>query len=416
MHSFAALFSTYRDAWLAVVLVALGCSIVSVYVVVRRVAFLGLAVSQVAAAGVAVAFLAHAPPLLFGALFTGAGVLAFSFGREPVRVSREALVGAAFAVASALSVLCVFRSSQELDHVEHLVYGSLLYVGPEQVGWLLLGTAFVVTLHSAFLREFSLVSVDPDTARTLGVRTGFFEALLGATVGVMIALSIHAAGSLLTFALLVLPALTALLLRERLVGALVVAAIVGVGAAVAGLLVAILFDLPPGPTIIVAAAVFLLCAGLARIHPGLGLGALVCAVAATAWLESRQIEHDHAPAAAGRRSEERAGLRVEVELLLLTPSVAAGEAARVEYHGHVHGRPQGELWVLLELGAETAAARLPLDERHAVLEIATAGLTAGEHPIAATVWTGPPLDPDDRTRPLGRDECSVNDLRLEVRP
>lgn len=416
MHSFTALFHTYRDAWFAAILVALGCSVVAVYVVLRRVAFLGLAVSQVAAAGVAIAFLMHGPPLLLGALFTAAGVVAFSFGREPVRVSREALVGVAFAVASALSVLFVFRSSQELDHIEHIVYGSLLYVTPVHVTWLAVGSGLVLLLHSTFRKEFTLVAIDPDSARTLGVATRGFQGLLGASVGVMIALSIHTAGSLLTFAMLVLPALTALLLAERMPAVLSLSATCGVVAAVAGLTVAIFFDLPPGPTIVVSSAVLLACAALSRIHRLLGVFALTVAIGGTAYLESRQDSHEHLPLAAREAANPDAQWRVELEVALVAKSVRAGEPARVEFHGHVHGKAPRELWVLLELGSEMSAAPLPLDERHVFLDLATTWLAPGEHPITASVWTGPPLDPDDATRLLDRDECSVNVPMLEVRP
>lgn len=415
MHSFGALFLTYRDAWLAACLVAIGCSLVAVYVVLRRVAFLGMAISQIAAAGVAIAFVVNGPPLLLAAIATAIGVFVFSFGREPVRVSREALVGVAFAVASAAGVLFVFRSSQELDHIEHIVYGSLLYVTIDQVWWLAAGTGAVVLLHSLFHREFTLVAMDPDTARTLGVRTRLFQSLLAATIGIMITLSIGAAGSLLTFSLLVFPALTALLLADRMAHVLLCSLASGLAATAGGLTIAILFDLPPGPTIVVAAATLLGSAALERVRRWLGLAALLLLVLAIAIVNTNQLTHDHLVIPAPAASSESTTLRVEVEVTTPSRVVTAGERVRVEFHGHVHGEPRGELHVLLELGATMATARLPLDASHVVLDLDTLGLVSGHYPILVSLWTGPPLDPNDATRLLDSNECTVTAPIVEIR-
>lgn len=415
MHSFSALFLTYREAWLAACLVAIGCSLVAVYVVLRRVAFLGMAISQIAAAGVAIAFVVNGPPLLLAAVATAIGVGVFSFGREPVRVSREALVGVAFAVASAAGVLFVFRSSQELDHIEHIVYGSLLYVTIDQVWWLGAGTGVVVLLHVLFHREFTQVAMDPDTARTLGVRTRLFQALLAATIGIMIALSIGTAGSLLTFSLLVFPALTALLIADRMPHVLSISLASGVGATACGLTTAILFDLPPGPTIVVAAAALLGCAALHRVRRWLGIALLLALGLVLAIVEANRSTHDHGTTPAAAATSVSAALRVELEVTTSTPTVRKGERVRIEFHGHVHGDPRGDIHVLLELGTSMATARVPVDASHAVLELDTLGLSAGRYPILASLWTGPPLDPDDATRLLDSNECTVTAPIVEIR-
>jgi len=415
MHSFSALFFTYREAWLAACLVAIGCSLVAVYVVLRRVAFLGMAISQIAAAGVAIAFVVNGPPLLLAAIATAIGVGLFSFGREPVRVSREALVGVAFAVASAAGVLFVFRSSQELDHIEHIVYGSLLYVTIDQVWWLGAGTGVVVLLHALFHREFTQVAMDPDTARTLGVHTRLFQSLLAATIGIMIALSIGTAGSLLTFCLLVFPALTALQIADRMPHVLLISLASGVGATVCGLTTAILFDLPPGPTIVVAAAVLLGCATLQRVHRWLGLATFLLLGLVIAIVEANRSQHDHPMIQAPSATSSSAALRVELEVTTSSRTVITGEPVRIEFHGHVHGDPKGDIHVLLELGTSMATARLPVDASHVVLDLNTLGLPAGQYPIVASLWTGPPLDPDDATRLLDSNECTVTTPTVEIR-
>ncbi len=429
-HSFATLFATYRDAWLAALLIALACSIVAVYVVLRRVAFIGIATAQIAAAGVALAFLLGIAPLPLAATATFLGVVLFSVGREPIRVTREALVGVAFALASALAVLFVFRSSRELDHIEHIVYGSLLFATPRHVLSLAAGALGVVAAHVAFAKEFVLVSVDPDTATTLGVRTRFFQGLLAATIGVVIALSIGTAGSLLTFAFLVLPALTALLLAERIGAVFVWSVVSALVAAGGGLATAVLLDLPPGPTIVVASSLLLACAALARVRSWLGIAALAAALLGIGVLASSRVAPQHAATHAPLPAAD--SLRVEIEAEVSPRRARAGTLLTIEFHGHVHDHvagaggdapvddpvddPVSGLHVLFELGSNVAAAALPPGGASARVVIDTTGLAPGSHPLVVSAWTGPPLDPTDRTRLLGPDELTVNAPSVEIEP
>jgi ABC-type Mn2+/Zn2+ transport system permease subunit len=413
MASFATLFDTYRDAWASVTLIALACSIVSIYVVVRRVTFLSVATAQIAAAGVAVAFLFDAPPLPFAIAATVAGVALFSFGRESYRISRDVVVGVGYAAASALAVLCVFRSSQELDHIEHIVYGSLLFATPAHVAWLAGGAAIVVAIHAAFAREFVLVSFDPDTAHTLGVRSRTFQCLLAATIALSIALSIGTAGSLLTFSFLVLPAATALLLTERLKTAFALSIVTGIVTALGGLAAAVLHDSPPGPTIVLAGALLLGCAALVRIRAWLGALALAAIVVATLVFAP---DHAGRGAAADAAGAKREGLKVELHAMSLTSPVRRGELLRIATHAHIHGDAGSGLHVLLELGDQRAAARLPDDGGDVIVDLEVPALAAGKASVVVTVWTGPPLAPDDATRPLDASESNEVVVQIEVEP
>lgn len=407
--SFHDLFDTYRHAWLAAALIGVSCSVVGVYVVLRRVAFVGIATAQVAAAGVSLALLAHLDPLPVAAAATLLGAAFFALGREPVRVSRDGVVGAVFAAASALSVLFVFRSSAELDRIEHIVYGTLLFTTGSQVQVLAAGALVVLALHASFGREFLLVSYDPETARTLGVRAGAFNLLLFATIGAVIAMSIGAAGSLLAFALLVLPPMTALLLTDRLGAVFALSLCAGVVAAGVGVFASIAFDVPTSPAIVVTAVVLLIAAFAARIRPALGAVVLAGALGAGVFAARPQ------PPVAAPGTEEAAP-HVDLELALHDRAVRRGETLVVDYVLRVRGEVPPELHLLIDVGSALASAPIRAGRRAGRVEVDTSGLEPGAYTVSASLWTGPPLAPTVETEMLPPDVCSAQELSVEVRP
>lgn len=408
--SFVELFQVYRHAWIAALLIAVACSIVGVYVVLRRVSFVGIAMAQVAAAGVSLGLLLHLSPLWVASIATLVGVSFFAYDRQPVRVSGDGVVGAVYAAASALAILFVFRSSAELDRIEHIVYGTLLFTTADQVTYLTFGVAVIVLIHALFAREFVMVSFDGESARTLGVRTQAFHLLLFATIGAAMVLSIGAAGSLLAFALLVLPPMTALLLSDRLPAVFLLSLVSGLLAALVGVYASIVFDVPTSAAIVIAAVLILLVSASTRISPALGV---LLAVALCGGLVAVGQRDDEAASHASLNSGEPP--HVDLELALHDRTVRVGEVLAVDYVLRVRGAVPAELHLLVNVGPALAAVRVTSVRRAGRTEVQTGELAPGRYVVSASLWTGPPLEPTVDTTMLPPDVCSALELEIEVR-
>ena len=104
---------------------------------------------------------------------------------------------------------------------------------------------------------------DPDMATALGIRARWWNVLLFLTIGLTISFAIRAAGALVVFNFLVLPAATSLLLGRRMRATLALAVAFGVLASIAGIAISYVWDLPTGPTIVAfSTGVLLLTAGV----------------------------------------------------------------------------------------------------------------------------------------------------------
>jgi ABC-type Mn2+/Zn2+ transport system permease subunit len=253
----------FQDAFLASLLIALGCAVTGVFVVYRRVVFVSAALAQLSSAGVALAlFLAGwgvglgwlGSELFLSSVLTLGGVLFFALEGDRHRIPGDARLGIAYVMAGAVAVLLVAQAAGGDAHAL-LFRGNILGIRGDETLLLMGVMAGVLLLHLLFHKEFVFVSFDGEMAATLGYRVRLWTVILYLTLGAVIAVSIASAGVLLVFSSLVLPPVTGILLGRSLRGVLFWSAGSGVGAAAAGFLLSIRFDLPTGPSIVATSGV-----------------------------------------------------------------------------------------------------------------------------------------------------------------
>ncbi len=240
------------------VLVAVACAVLGVYVVLKRVVFIGVALSEVAACGVALALAAGWPPLAgaVGLTLAAAGLLAAPMERR--RLPRDAALGAIFVGSSSLSVLLVARSGHGLREVGAVLYGDLLLISPSDFAAV---AALAVPALAAVLvgsRGFVASFFDRDAAQVMGLRPAMWEAVFFVLLGLAVAAASKAAGALLVCCHLVVPASAALILARRMGPAMAWAAALATASTLVGLGVSLAADLPANQTICITACVLLL--------------------------------------------------------------------------------------------------------------------------------------------------------------
>jgi ABC-type Mn2+/Zn2+ transport system permease subunit len=260
-----------QDALKAALLVGALCSFLGVFVVLKRIVFVGAALAEAASLGAALAF--SAPAIwLFDALTVAAPVLeplrhfkplvlalalmllAVAFFSRPHltrRITREAVIGVTFAGAIGLTILVLSSVPGHEQHELDVLRGNILGVEAQELAEIAVVAGLVALVQALFHKEFVLVSFDPEVAQTLGYRSPRWELLWYLSLGVMIAVSIHVAGTVLVFAYLVIPPVTALLLSRRLAAVFLLSVLSAVVATVAGVLLSVSpANLPTSPSIV----------------------------------------------------------------------------------------------------------------------------------------------------------------------
>lgn len=270
-----------RDALVASVLLGFVCPLVGVYFVLRRTVFLGVALPQLSAAGVAFAFLVrsalgahpHGEPgervlAMIGSLgFALVGLLVLAAMERRGRETLEARIGVAYALAAAASVLFVSADPFGDAEMTRLLRGDIVTTTGSSLALLAIAFGLVCVALFVFRREFLLVSFDREMAVVLGKRAALWDVLLYLLMGVTISFGVMTAGPLVTFGFLLVPPLTARLVTRHMLTFSMAAAAIGAAIAVAGFALSYRLDLPLGPTdVALAVAVLLLTGGFHALH------------------------------------------------------------------------------------------------------------------------------------------------------
>src|ERR1700675_4470140 len=144
------------------------------HVLARGVIFVDLALAQVAALGISVAFLAGHPiqsdaAYWYALAFTVGGAALFAATRvHRAPIPQEAIIGIVYAVSAAAAVLVVDRAPQGGEHIKTLLVGSILTVTGREVAQLAGLYALIGALHLMIRRPLLEISFQPEVARAKG--------------------------------------------------------------------------------------------------------------------------------------------------------------------------------------------------------------------------------------------------------
>lgn len=267
------------------------------HVLARGVIFVDLALAQVAALGITIAFLAGHPiqsdaAYWYALTFTVGGAVLFSASRmHRAPIPQEAIIGIVYAVSAAAAVLVVDRAPQGSEHIKQLLVGSILTVTPKEVGTLAILYAVIGAIHWAIRRPLLEISFDPEAALNQGRWVRWWDFLFYASFGFVVTSSVRVAGVLLVFSYLIVPAAVGALLAASVAGRLLVGWAFGFLVSVLGLTASYLWDLPTGAAVVTSFGAMLAAVALAIAARSLvsevrargvrafsGVGAVVCAL------------------------------------------------------------------------------------------------------------------------------------------
>jgi zinc/manganese transport system permease protein len=245
------------------------------HIVRREIIFVDLALAQVAALGTCVAILLHYEPnspqayaMSLGFTFVGAIIFTLTRNRGHHHVPQEALIGIVYVVAAAAGILLLSNSAEGTEELRRTLIGDVLLVTPTEVWrtfWLYLGVAVV---HFIFRKKFFAISFEPERAEKEGIAVRWWDFLFYVLFGLVVTSFVQIGGVLLVFSYLIVPAVSANFLANKLSSLLVIGWITATVASLVGLYSSYKMDLPTGAAIVCALGTALLLVGIyARLRP-----------------------------------------------------------------------------------------------------------------------------------------------------
>ena len=262
-------FSFVQYALIAGVLIALCSSLLGVTLVLKRFSVIGDGLSHVAFGALAIAtVLRLSNSMLLVMPVTVACAVILLCANQSAKIKGDAAIAMLSVSALALGYLVqnLFSSSANISgDVCSTLFGSTLILTLSTTDvWVCVGMSIVVmAIFLLFYHKIFAVTFDEAFAAATGIRARMYNLLIAVVTAVIIVLAMNLVGSLLTSALIVFPALSAMRLFRSFRGVICCAGVISVVCAVAGLLISILASTPVGATVVIAdLVVFLGCSAV----------------------------------------------------------------------------------------------------------------------------------------------------------
>lgn len=230
------------------------CAVFSCFLVLKGWSLMGDAISHAVLPGIVIAFVAGVP-LVFGAF--GAGLLcALSTGYVTAnsRLKEDSVMGVIFTGMFAIGLI-LFTKVESDQHLNHILFGSLLGIPHDQVVQTFSIGGFALLLMLIFKRDLMLFCFDPNHAQSIGMSARWLQYLMLILLSLTIVAALQAVGVILVVSMLITPGCIGFLFADRFPTMLLLAVLAGVVSSFIGTYISFFMDASTSASIVLVLSV-----------------------------------------------------------------------------------------------------------------------------------------------------------------
>jgi ABC-type Mn2+/Zn2+ transport system permease subunit len=237
-------------------LIALCCSFLGIFLVLRKYAMIGHGLAHVSFATIAIALLIGQSPLLVSiplVILSSFLILKLS---EKANIHGDSSLGLVSSFAVALGVLLSSLANGFNVDLFSYLFGSILVISNIDVYLSVILSMIVLFTTIFFYQDLFAITYDDEFAKVSGVRVKRMNYLISLLTSVTIVLGIRVVGTMLISSMIVFPTVTALQLSKGFKATIYLSSIVAVSSVILGVFLSFVLDLPTGATIVMLNGAF----------------------------------------------------------------------------------------------------------------------------------------------------------------
>ncbi|MCX5805820.1 MAG: metal ABC transporter permease [Proteobacteria bacterium] len=249
-----------QKALIAGSFIAILCSTLGVFLVLRRLSLIGDGLAHVTFGSIAVGLFFKSSPVYVAVpivMLSSLGILKLV---EKARIYGDAAIGIVSSLGIAAGVMMAsIAGGFNVDLFSYL-FGNILSISIEEVIASIVLSIILITVILLFYQELLSVTFDEESAKASGVNTKRINSILVLLTALTVVLAMKMVGIMLVSALLIIPSVTALQMARSFRSTMFIASIAGVLSVVIGICISFAADLPTGATIVLLNILFFICA------------------------------------------------------------------------------------------------------------------------------------------------------------
>jgi manganese/iron transport system permease protein/iron/zinc/copper transport system permease protein len=247
-------FEFFRQGVIASVLVGALCGMLGVYVILRRMSYIGHGLSHSVFGGAVIGYVATINFYVAAGLWGFFSALLINATSRRRKIGADAAIGIITTASFAIGVALISKTRSFTRNFESALFGNILGVTPTDLVVVAVVTIGVAAFIVLFYKRLLFMTFDPEVAPIYGINVGFVDSLFALAMAATIVASINVVGVTLIAATLVIPSTTARLLTDSFARMIVISTIIGAAAGVIGMYVSYWLDISSGATIVLLEA------------------------------------------------------------------------------------------------------------------------------------------------------------------
>ncbi len=253
-------FAFIRNMFIAGLLASVACGIIGTYVVVKRLVFISGGIAHTCFGGIGLAYLLGFEPILGAVLFAVGTAVTLGITSMKTRLREDSTIGVLWVMGMALGILFITKAPGIVPDPMTILFGSIVLVGSRDLLFMVGLTIAIVLVVVCMYKQLLAITFDEEFAKISGIPTGSLYLLLLVLIALTVVLLLRVVGVVLAIALLTIPATISGLFTHDMKRMMGLAVVVGMVLVTIGLSLSVLYDLDPGPPIVIVSCVSLVLA------------------------------------------------------------------------------------------------------------------------------------------------------------
>ena len=251
-------YSFMQRALLSGVIVAVTCSVVGLFLVLRRQSLFGDALSHAAFGGIAVGLFTSIYPLWTALVISVLAALGITKLRQSTKIPPDAAVAVMLSSGLAMGIVLIGLAGGFNLDLESFLFGSILLISMQDQVMILLLSAVVLVIIFKFYKQLMYITFSEDQARVSGINVTRLNYLFIALASLAVISSLRLVGVLLISSLIVIPNITAMMFGKGFKKTALISIIIAVSSVLLGIVVSYITNLAPGGVIVLVTIFILL--------------------------------------------------------------------------------------------------------------------------------------------------------------
>jgi len=240
-----------QNALFAGILASIVCGIIGVVIVEKKLVMMSGGIAHTAYGGVGLGYLAGFEPILGAFLFALLAALGIGSIRRKGGARSDVIIGLFWSLGMALGILFIAIMPGYPPDMSSYLFGSILSVTKADLRLMIILTAIVSLVIIVLYHDWKAYLFDEEFAAIIGIKTAFLDYLLLILVAMTVVVLIRVVGIILVLALLTAPAATAGLLTSNLRTRMSYAVLLGIVFCMTGLWLSYAFNIASGAAIVI---------------------------------------------------------------------------------------------------------------------------------------------------------------------